>query len=36
MKNIELLKGKKVIYDTTESITQISISEELTIFCVGT
>ncbi|CAD8118833.1 unnamed protein product [Paramecium sonneborni] len=36
VKQEELLKGKYVIYDTTSQINSISISEQLTIFCVGT
>ncbi|CAD8115179.1 unnamed protein product [Paramecium sonneborni] len=36
VKQEELLKGKYVIYDTTSQINSISISDKLTIFCVGT
>ncbi|CAK60284.1 unnamed protein product (macronuclear) [Paramecium tetraurelia] len=36
IKQEELLKGKYVIYDTTSQINSITISEQLTIFCVGT
>ncbi|CAD8202316.1 unnamed protein product [Paramecium pentaurelia] len=36
IKQEEVLKGKNVIYDTTSQINSITISEQLTIFCIGT
>ncbi|CAD8092169.1 unnamed protein product [Paramecium primaurelia] len=36
IKQEEVLQSKHVIYDTTQQINSICISEQLTIFCVGT